>query len=69
MQFLIAPLLTWGSTLFGKQIILPPLDTGTLMTLLGGQLGLGSMRTVEKINGVSPQITTRVSTPGGSLIF
>lgn len=53
MQFLVSPLLIWGSTLFGKPIVLPPLDMGTLITLLGGLLGLGSMRTVEKINGVA----------------
>ena len=53
MQFLVSPLLIWGSTLFGKPIVLPPLDMGTLLTLLGGLLGLGSMRTFEKINGVA----------------
>lgn len=31
----------------------PPGDTGTLVTLLFGMLGLGSMRTVEKLKGVS----------------
>jgi hypothetical protein len=39
--------------LFGKTLILPPLDMGTLITLLGGLLGLGAMRTVEKIQGVA----------------
>jgi hypothetical protein len=29
------------------------LDMGTLLTLLLGMLGLGGMRTVEKINGVA----------------
>lgn len=29
------------------------LDMGTLITLLGGLLGLSGMRTVEKLNGVS----------------
>ena len=53
MQFLVSPLLIWGSTLLGKPIVLPPLDMGTLLTLLGGLLGLGSMRTFEKINGVA----------------
>jgi len=55
MQFLVAPILTWGAMLFGKQIVFPSLDMGTLLTLLGGLLGLGSMRTVEKINGVARQ--------------
>ncbi len=47
-QFLIAPLLTWLS---GTQV--PPLDMGTLMTLLLGMLGLGGMRTAEKFKGVA----------------
>jgi hypothetical protein len=29
------------------------LDVGTLLTLLFGMLGLGGMRTVEKMNGVA----------------
>jgi hypothetical protein len=53
MQFIVSPILTWGSALLGKPIILPPLDMGTLMTMLGGLLGLGAMRTVEKLNGVA----------------
>ena len=52
MQFIVSPMLTWGSTLLGKPVNLPPLDMGTLMTMLGGLLGLGAMRTVEKLNGV-----------------
>jgi hypothetical protein len=40
--------------MFGKTVILPPLDMGTLLTLLLGMLGLGSMRTVERIKGVIP---------------
>lgn len=50
--FLVAPLATWGGRLFGKDIVFPELDMGTLMTLLFGMLGLGGMRTVEKVSGV-----------------
>jgi hypothetical protein len=53
MQFLVAPIIQWGGACFGKVIVLPPLDMGTLMTLLGGLLGLGTMRTFEKIRGVA----------------
>jgi hypothetical protein len=53
MQFLVSPMLTWGAALFGKTVVLPPLDMGTLLTLLLGLLGLGGMRTVEKIKGVA----------------
>jgi hypothetical protein len=54
MQFIVSPLLQWGAAMFGKTVILPPLDMGTLLTLLLGMLGLGSMRTVERIKGVIP---------------
>jgi hypothetical protein len=47
-QFLIRPLLV-GIT--GHEY--PELDMGTLITLLGGLLGLGSLRTFEKAKGVA----------------
>jgi hypothetical protein len=47
-QFLIRPLLV-GIT--GH--VYPELDMGTLITLLGGLLGLGSLRTFEKAKGVA----------------
>jgi hypothetical protein len=50
-QFLVAPLATWSATLLGHPIAFPPLDMGTLLTLLSGMLGLGVMRTAEKIKG------------------
>ena len=46
------PLITWGSTIW-KFPIPPALDMGTLITLLGGMLGLGGLRTFEKVNGVA----------------
>ena len=52
-QFLAAPLLTWGAMLLGTSIAVPLLDLGTLTTLLFGMLGLGGLRTFEKINGVA----------------
>lgn len=52
-QFVAAPILTWVAALFGKAIAAPSLDMGTLLTLLLGMLGLGSMRTVERLNGVA----------------
>jgi len=51
-SFVWQPLLSWGSTAFN--IPIPPnLDLSTLITLLGGLLGLGSLRTYEKISGVA----------------
>lgn len=53
IQFIVAPVATWIAALSGKTVSFPPLDMGTLLTLLGGMLGLGGLRTVEKINGVA----------------
>ena len=52
-QFVVAPLATWGATLYGHPVVFPTLDMGTLVTLLFGMLGLGGMRTYEKLKGVS----------------
>lgn len=52
-QFLVRPLFEFGAGLAGKPIVFPELDLGTLVTLLFGMLGLGAMRTVEKVNGVN----------------
>ena len=53
VQFLVAPLATWAAALAGHAIAFPSLDMGTLLTLLGGLLGLGTLRTTEKIKGVA----------------
>lgn len=45
-QFLVYP------TLIAWLPKIQQLDMGTLLTLLGGLLGLGGLRTYEKINGV-----------------
>jgi len=50
--FMAQPLLAWGSNIW--VIPVPPeLDMGTLITLLGGMLGLGGLRTAEKMKGVA----------------
>lgn len=51
-QFLVRPLATWGAQLAGHPVVMPELDMGTLVTLLLGMLGLGGMRTAEKLNGI-----------------
>lgn len=50
-QFIIGPLFTWGALLLKNPTPFPTLDLGTLMTLLLGMLGLGGMRTYEKVAG------------------
>ncbi len=50
-SFIGQPVLVWIS--LNWQIVSPPtLDMGTLITILGGMLGLGGLRTIEKVNGV-----------------
>lgn len=53
MQFMVLPLVTWTALIFGKILVLPPLDLGFLVTMLGGILGLGGLRSYEKINDVA----------------
>lgn len=49
--FLGVPILSWISANY--HLTNPPtLDMGTLFTILGGMLGLGGLRTIEKVNGV-----------------
>lgn len=50
--YLVFPLLTWITALFGHPIPFPTLDSGTLMTLLMGMLGMGAMRSYDKAKGV-----------------
>lgn len=53
-QFVVRPLLPWALTVFGKAVPpLPAIDNDTLMLLLTGMLGLGGLRTVEKVKGAA----------------
>jgi len=49
---LVYPLLTWVAVVWN---VLPPpnIDTGVLVTLLGGLLGIGTLRTYEKKMGLT----------------
>lgn len=48
----IYPLLTWASLNFGWKTP-PALDTGVLVTILMGMLGLGAQRSYDKMKGTS----------------
>jgi len=51
-HFILQPIIVFSVTVAG--VILPPLpefDMGTLMPVLMGMLGLGGLRTVEKLQG------------------
>ena len=58
--YLLRPILPWlisvGAIIVGKESVvpaLPPIEIGDLIVLLGGMLGLGGMRSFEKVKGVS----------------
>lgn len=52
--FLLRPILPWFAALFGADVPpLPEIDTETLMVLLMGMLGLGGLRTFEKVRGAA----------------
>jgi hypothetical protein len=51
-QFLLQPLLPWVVTVAGGTVPpLPAIDNETLMVLLTGMLGLGGLRTFERVKG------------------
>jgi hypothetical protein len=52
-QLVLGPMIVWGSELVGRPVHPPIMQTELLTTLLIGMLGLGGMRTVEKLNGVA----------------
>lgn len=51
-QFIVQPLLPWVVAVFGGTVPpLPTIDNETLMVLLTGMLGLGGLRTFERVKG------------------
>lgn len=51
-QFLAQPLLPWFAAVLGFAVPpLPAIDNDTLMVLLTGMLGLGGLRTFERVKG------------------
>jgi hypothetical protein len=53
LNFVLFPIINYFLVMFGHQAVLIPFDTNTLMTVLGGLLGIGGLRTIEKIKGVN----------------
>jgi hypothetical protein len=53
LQFVVAPMASWAAALAGHAVTFPQLDMQTLMTLLAGMLGLGTLRTVEKLKAAA----------------
>jgi len=59
-QFLVYPMLCWGWMLLQARQVVPldlttppPLETGTILSLVTGMLGLGITRAAEKLKGVA----------------
>jgi hypothetical protein len=52
-KFVLAPVLIFGLEIVGKHVVLPIVDVTELMPVLLGMLGLGAMRTYEKVKGVA----------------
>lgn len=57
MIYVIGPLLEWLAALAGHPVKFPALDGGTLSTLLTALLGLGVMRTIEKVKGAGVPVS------------
>lgn len=54
-SYIIQPFAVFTLALLGKNIVLPSLDISGLMPVLLGMLGLGAMRSYEKVNGQDVQ--------------
>ena len=52
-HFILQPLFAFAMASLGHIIILPVFDMDALYAVLGGMLGLGSLRTIEKVRGVN----------------
>lgn len=53
-HFIVKDLIIFGATFSGVELPeLPEFDMGTLLTVLGGMLGIGSLRTYEKQKGLT----------------
>jgi hypothetical protein len=52
-KFMGGPLVFLVAEFLEKAIVLPPIDMTEMLPILIGMLGLGSMRTFEKLNGVA----------------
>jgi hypothetical protein len=52
-HFVLQPIMIFGIAAYGLDLpALPVFDMASLMTVLGGLLGLGGLRTFEKVKGV-----------------
>jgi hypothetical protein len=53
LHFVVFPLVNFGLIAMGYKEVVVSFDMTTLLTVLGGMLGIGGLRTIEKIKGVA----------------
>jgi hypothetical protein len=51
-HFILQPMLVFGFTVYGTSVELPTFDMNSLMTVLLGMLGLGGLRSFERVKKV-----------------
>jgi hypothetical protein len=52
-NYFISPTIEWVVKIKALDVVRPELDLGDLLVILGGLLGLGAMRSYEKVNKVN----------------
>lgn len=52
-HYILSGFLVWLMAMAGKSTLMPAVDLGDLIIILLGMLGLGGLRTTEKIKGVA----------------
>lgn len=52
-KFIVEPILIFWFAVQGKVVTLPPFDFSVMITVLMGLLGLGAMRSYEKVRGIN----------------
>lgn len=50
---LVHPMATWACAVWFPSVTVPMIDSSVIVPMLMGMLGLGTMRTIEKIRGVA----------------
>ena len=53
IHFIFSPIMEWVMQIIGKQFEPPKLDISSLLTLVIALLGLGTQRTIERLQGVA----------------